>query len=180
MYSNYFKCTDSIFSHFTHLAEQNLLPEIEDLLKAAGKLHRAFSSTHAIYLALDDTALDSEWSETVPLGSTWIPRPIIPSSVTDTAVNPATSKKPRKKKEKPVTRHPNGDRVLANSITFMRDALMSREISYAIADGDVGRVYEILKVIFYILNQLFVADFLEGVTFYVCRFYSQQILDVLA
>lgn len=143
--SNHFKCTDSIFSHFTHLEEQNLMPDIEDLLKAAGKLHRAFSSTHAIYLALDDTTLDSDWSETVPLGSTWTPHPIIPSSVPNIVVNPAISKKPRKK-EKPVTRHPNGDRVLANSITFMRDALMSREISYAIAEGDVGRVYEILKV----------------------------------
>lgn len=28
----------------------------------------------------------------------------------------------------------------------MRDALMSREMSYAIAEGDVGRVYEIMKV----------------------------------
>jgi hypothetical protein len=36
--------------------------------------------------------------------------------------------------------------VLANSITLMRDSLMSREMSYAIAEGDPGRVYEIMKV----------------------------------
>jgi len=48
--------------------------------------------------------------------------------------------------------HPQGDRVLASSITFMRDALMSREMSYAVAEGDIGRVYEILKVM---LNTLF-------------------------
>jgi hypothetical protein len=28
----------------------------------------------------------------------------------------------------------------------MRDALLSREISYAIAEGDAGRVYEVMKV----------------------------------
>ena len=42
--------------------------------------------------------------------------------------------------------HPEGDRVLANSITFMRDAMMSHEMSYAIAEGDMGRVYEVMKV----------------------------------
>jgi hypothetical protein len=43
--------------------------------------------------------------------------------------------------------HPQGDCVLANSITFMRDTLMSREMSYAIAEGDLDCVYEIMKVI---------------------------------
>jgi hypothetical protein len=43
-------------------------------------------------------------------------------------------------------RQEKGDRVLANSITFMRDALLSHEISYAIAEGDAGRVYEVMKV----------------------------------
>jgi len=60
---------------------------------------------------------------------------------------------PEKKKQKSnkddgedLGRHPEGDRVLANSITFMRDAMMSREMSYAIAEGDAGRVYEVMKV----------------------------------
>ncbi|KAI0348908.1 hypothetical protein OH77DRAFT_1440721, partial [Trametes cingulata] len=35
-----------------------------------------------------------------------------------------------------------GDRTLANSIAFMRDALLSREFALAMADGDVGRVYQ--------------------------------------
>ena len=39
-----------------------------------------------------------------------------------------------------------GDRVLANSIALIRDAMISREMSYAIAEGDVGRVYEVMKV----------------------------------
>ncbi|PPQ76056.1 hypothetical protein CVT26_005438 [Gymnopilus dilepis] len=47
----------------------------------------------------------------------------------------------------PPTRYPKGDRVLANSVTLMCDALMSQELSYAIAEGDAGRVYEIMKVL---------------------------------
>ena len=39
-----------------------------------------------------------------------------------------------------------GDRTLAKSIAFMRDTLWQREMAYATAEGDVGRVYEIMKV----------------------------------
>ena len=56
--------------------------------------------------------------------------------------------------------HPQGDRVLASSITFMRDALMSREMSYAVAEGDMGRVYEILKVMFSSLFSTYFPEFL--------------------
>lgn len=55
--------------------------------------------------------------------------------------------------------HPQGDHVLASSITFMRDALMSREMSYAVAEGDMGRVYEILKVMFICLFYTCFPDF---------------------
>lgn len=37
----------------------------------------------------------------------------------------------------------DGDQVLS---TFMRDARVSREFLYAVAEGDVGRVYEAMKV----------------------------------
>ncbi|KAF8158056.1 hypothetical protein B0H34DRAFT_797474 [Crassisporium funariophilum] len=75
------------------------------------------------------------------LGSVWVPPPVFESSQPEV--------KKCSKKEKPTTRHPQGDRVLANSITFMRDALMSREMSYAIAEGDPGRVYEVMKVLLF-------------------------------
>ncbi|KAJ3748285.1 hypothetical protein EV360DRAFT_25469, partial [Lentinula raphanica] len=42
-----------------------------------------------------------------------------------------------------------GDRVLANSIAFMRDALLSHECANAVASGDVGRVWEVLKVMLF-------------------------------
>ena len=39
-----------------------------------------------------------------------------------------------------------GDRVLARSIALMQDLMWSRKCAYAVAEGDTGRVYEILKV----------------------------------
>ncbi|TFY63099.1 hypothetical protein EVJ58_g3444 [Rhodofomes roseus] len=48
------------------------------------------------------------------------------------------------------TRTPfRGDRVLAQSIAFMRDAVILREFVYATCEGDVGRVYEALKVMLF-------------------------------
>lgn len=40
----------------------------------------------------------------------------------------------------------DGDRVLANSILFLQDAGWWVEASYAVPEGDIGRVYEIVKV----------------------------------
>lgn len=39
-----------------------------------------------------------------------------------------------------------GDHVLAQSIAFMRDAINLCKFVYATAEGNVGRVYEVLKV----------------------------------
>lgn len=39
-----------------------------------------------------------------------------------------------------------GDRALANTISFMADACVLEEFHYAVAEGDVGRVYEAMKV----------------------------------
>jgi hypothetical protein len=41
----------------------------------------------------------------------------------------------------------NGDRVLSNSILFLMEFGWWIELNYAIPEGDVGRVFEILKVL---------------------------------
>lgn len=45
----------------------------------------------------------------------------------------------------------HGDRVLANTILFMRDAGMYIEFCSAVREGDMGRVFEIMKVRAYIV-----------------------------
>lgn len=42
--------------------------------------------------------------------------------------------------------HFDGDRVLANSILFLQDFGWWTEIAYAVPEGDIGRVFEIMKV----------------------------------
>jgi hypothetical protein len=117
-----FGCED-LFQYFESLTT---LPTLADLEELATKLHLAFSSTQAIHRALQDVNIDDTWSQFVPEGTPW-PRQL-------------------DKEQHTQGRHPNGDRVLSNSIAFMRDALLSQELSFAVAEGDVGRVYEILKV----------------------------------
>ncbi|PPQ81348.1 hypothetical protein CVT24_001360 [Panaeolus cyanescens] len=46
-------------------------------------------------------------------------------------------------------RHAKGDRTLSNSIALMRDGILSMEFSYASAEGDVGRVYELLELLIF-------------------------------
>jgi hypothetical protein len=40
----------------------------------------------------------------------------------------------------------DGDRVLANAILFLQDAGWWVEAAYAVPEGDIGRVWEIMKV----------------------------------
>lgn len=163
MSRNHFKCKD-IFEHFKSLSVSKALPDIEVLEKTARILHCAFSSTRGLYYALGDTTATNSWTEIVALGSPWSPSPVIASSQPSKPPPKSTNsqKAADEASTKPDTagRHIKGDRVLANSINFMRDALMSREMSYAIAEGDVGRVYEILKVCLKIIIQHFNSYFL--------------------
>jgi hypothetical protein len=145
--SIHFGCKD-LFQYFEDLALSGNLPEIEALEVSARKLHRAYSSSRGIYRALYDVDGTSEWAQIVPCGSPWTPPTVIESSLELSVNSPKkrNEKRSGKEKDNDFGRHPLGDRVLAHTVTFMRDAMMSREMSYAIAEGDVGRVYEVMKV----------------------------------
>ncbi|KAF8811788.1 hypothetical protein BYT27DRAFT_7336050 [Phlegmacium glaucopus] len=156
----HFKC-ENLFEHFSTLKMSGVLPKVEDLYSTAHQLHLAFSSTNGIYYALHDTSTEStssSWAKTVPLGSTWQSPPRHESSrlfganvMSNNGTKTKTSKKKGDEDEHAARngRDIKGDRVLANSITFMRDALLSREMSYATAEGDAGRVYEAMKMMLF-------------------------------
>jgi hypothetical protein len=56
--------------------------------------------------------------------------------------------KPNEKEEKPFA----GDHVLATSIGFMQMAILCYEAADAVTEGDIGRFYEIYKVLsFYLI-----------------------------
>lgn len=123
----------------------------------ATQLHRAYSSFHGRDRALYDSGETSIWAKTVPAGSPWTPVPVDDSSL-DTKKKkkqksnkpPKVPKKPpaKKKPEDDIPKPPfKGDHVLAQSINFIIDGMNSREAAYAVAEGDVGRVYETIKVL---------------------------------
>ncbi|KII83902.1 hypothetical protein PLICRDRAFT_58707, partial [Plicaturopsis crispa FD-325 SS-3] len=125
---------DDIFTYFTHLASTKALPPFEDLEGAALKLYRAYTSSRAQYRAMSpDAGGSNRWSSSKKAKSM-------------TKKN-ASSKT---KASAPTTDEPfTGDRVLARSIAFMRDTMISREAAFATAEGDVGRLYEMVKVMLF-------------------------------
>lgn len=148
------------------------MPAIEDLEIMAQKLYRAYTSSRAQFRAIYDTEGRSEWSKIIPLGTTWTgtsaeessadvgimakkPRASKaarspPTQASSTAVGIATVQSKQQGTAKNAEEIPpdvfKGDRVLARSIGLIRDLMWSRECAYAVAEGDVGRLYEILKV----------------------------------
>ncbi|KAJ7845241.1 hypothetical protein B0H14DRAFT_2584802 [Mycena olivaceomarginata] len=136
-----FKCDD------LHRTQKNL-PSFEDLETIAKRLFDTYSSMTAQTEALSDARDGSSaWADKVPLGTPWVPIPI-----DDTSAAPAPTKGKRKSKKaaglkttlsSPAVFH--GDHVMSDSASFMRDASLSREAAAAVAEGDVGRVWEVMK-----------------------------------
>ncbi|KAF8166678.1 hypothetical protein BJ912DRAFT_1092378 [Pholiota molesta] len=112
--------TDDLFQHFSSLASKKNLPSYEDLEISARQLYHSYTSVRA--------------QERVMRGGRFLAKdtvtPILPNAW-------ATS----------LDSDPNfaGDQVLARSMAFMRETMMARELSLSTAEGDVGRVWEIIK-----------------------------------
>ncbi|KAJ7456199.1 hypothetical protein FB451DRAFT_1048472 [Mycena latifolia] len=153
----HFKCAD-LHLHFRKLAELNQLPSFEDLEDAAKTLYDTYTSTVAQQEALYDARdAKSSWAAHVPLGAPWVSPPL---NETSGAV-PARKQRKRKSKKSDkrraeTTKAPPplppvfyGDAVVSDSAYFMRDASISREAAAAVAEGDVGRVWEAMKVMMF-------------------------------
>ncbi|KAJ7354353.1 hypothetical protein DFH08DRAFT_773532 [Mycena albidolilacea] len=126
--------TDDIFAYFKSLEHQKKLPTFEELSEMAKKLHRTYSTARARDHAIHDTGANSAWAKTVPAGSLWIPR---------------DKRSGCKSKKKNGSIAPSkGDFVLAQAIDFLRDGINSRKLATAVAEGDVGRLYECIKASF--------------------------------
>jgi hypothetical protein len=159
--------TKDLFTYFEQLDKENKIPPFEVLEDMARQLYRAYTSSRGQYRAIYDVEGRNEWSKVVPLGSAWTEVAVEKSSA-EIGISTATGRKGKgtgKPKKRSATQiaaggissHGSsdsvdalndrfrGDRVLAKSISFMRDALISQECAYAVAEGDTGRVYECLK-----------------------------------
>ncbi|KAJ7623804.1 hypothetical protein FB45DRAFT_728835, partial [Roridomyces roridus] len=148
-----------LFEHLRMLAATQKLPSMSALEVTARQLHQSFSSTRASHQAARDARTGSAWSNHVPVGAEWTKGP-------DTVPAPQELGS-RKKKEAVFPPDFSGDLVLASSIALIRDALLIRECGYAMAGGDVGRMYEVMKVFLFIFagssNSKYVGYFLEQI-----------------
>ncbi|KAJ7690965.1 hypothetical protein B0H17DRAFT_910637, partial [Mycena rosella] len=136
--------TEDIFEYFDTLAIQKKLPDLEDLVDMAKKLHRTYSTARARDHAIYDIGMASTWAKTIPTGSPWVPIEVEQSSLDKSKKK---KKSNAKKKAKDMAAPPlcKGDFVLGQAMNFLRDGINSRKTSKAVATGSVGRLYECIK-----------------------------------
>ncbi|KAJ7266414.1 hypothetical protein B0H12DRAFT_1010765 [Mycena haematopus] len=127
-----------IQSHFEALAASDALPTLEDLLEHAETLCNRYASQNAYDQALSAEEYDQAIPEMkAPKGTPWT----APSAPT---IPPTTPKdEPHIHTEDTEF---DGDRVLSNSILFVLEFGWWIELNYAIPEGDIRRVMEILKI----------------------------------
>jgi len=100
----------------------------------------------------------SDWVKSLPLGSAWdtsatnISNIFTPMEITNAekqASRAALKKKNAAKKSPgsdPVDQLFFGDRVFAEAVIFKRDAMFAWELAYSTSNGDVGQMWECIKV----------------------------------
>lgn len=141
-----FGVAGDLFEYFAELEVKGSLPTFEELEDMARKLHRGYSSFRAATRAMYDVTGANEWSKIIPTGSPWSV-PAVEKSSANIGTTGAPADTSSEDKEKAMPSEPfQGDRVLYRSILLITDLLLCREMAYATADGDPGRVYEVLKV----------------------------------
>ncbi|KAJ6448022.1 hypothetical protein C8R45DRAFT_787866, partial [Mycena sanguinolenta] len=130
---------DDLDKYFDDLAAHDELPDFSTLLGHAMHLVDRYATQAAIQASLfEDESTDHDRENRVPAGSPWTPRnrsAPLPSKVAEDS--------PQVHKERASF---TGDRVLRNSQIFMQDFGWWIEFAHAVPEGDIGRVWEIMKI----------------------------------
>lgn len=155
--------TTNLPKYFEALAAANALPTIEALLAIAAKLYQAYSTTDAYEYALsslEDIAtkypeasftVGPRWDGKTRASQEALPEASAPvedeSDDGSEASSTASSESSGFGSEDEEKKRPfQGDWVLANGILLKRDGIWFLELCRAVACGDIGCVWEILKV----------------------------------
>ncbi|KAG6835289.1 hypothetical protein H0H93_003080 [Arthromyces matolae] len=139
--------TDNLQQYFDAQKEANTLSSFEALLASARVLVRRYGTTTAFQRAHNPEVGDPY---AVPEGTPWTRPPVVDGQA-------ATQPPYRSPLENdnidqlsdlsdPEESALDGDITLANSILFIRNAIWWREMCRAVARGDTGRIWEILKI----------------------------------
>lgn len=135
--------TDNLIKHFESLRHQSRLPSFEDLEKVAEVLGQRHATTQAYTRARFPL---KHQPSNVPAGSPWTTQ----NSTADIIMDDIT-KDDTAKNELPLPLpSEDGDLTLTNATLFMRDGIWWREVCTAIAQGDPGRVWEVMKARLYL------------------------------
>ncbi|KAJ7767773.1 hypothetical protein B0H16DRAFT_1673616 [Mycena metata] len=119
--------------------------DLDTLLDNAATLVDRYASLAAPQHALDAAeSTNPDHINPVPVGSPWVP-PRTPATQSPPVRSPPppTEEAPKCHEELPGF---TGDRVLRNSELFMMDFGWFLELITAVPDGDIGRVWEIMKI----------------------------------
>ncbi|KAF9070744.1 hypothetical protein BDP27DRAFT_1362408 [Rhodocollybia butyracea] len=151
-----------VFQVIAALHSADCLPEIEEFEKLARELHRAYSTEATIWCSAHGHI--TETSTLPPRGPKWsppspsstFPSPASTSTPTLTLLQVLDSanileSQPKKTKAKDVAEAiaKDADCVLARSQDFIRETMRSREACWASAEGDVGHVWEQIKMMMF-------------------------------
>ena len=150
-----------LLSLFADLAKNSKLPDIEALILQAGILVDRYASQDAYEQALSKSdSIDAPIPMKVASGPSWRGSESSSRDLSNVATdieahanvlhsqdnNPPPLPSENLPKVHQETEAFDGDRVLANSILFLQDFGWWIELGYAVPEGDIGRVFEILKV----------------------------------
>lgn len=137
-----------LLTYFDKLANTDKLPTLASLLDSAHLLADQYTSQAATEHALSFCeATNPTRTNKIPEGSPWtcsfVPPVLSDPSAPGIAAAAGTDDAPEVHKEAAGF---DGDRVLRNSELFLIDFGWWIEMAWAVPEGDIGRVFEILKV----------------------------------
>ncbi|KAF9011472.1 hypothetical protein BDZ89DRAFT_964051 [Hymenopellis radicata] len=130
---------EDLLPYFENLSTTDSLPSLDDLEAQADTIVKRWATSTAFRTAGSKATYERAPSTfQAPQGPAW--ESISPPSTLETS-EPVFAAE-----TVPEAADFDGDRTLSNSILFVRDFLLWMELAYATADGDIGRVWEVLKI----------------------------------
>lgn len=140
--------TEDLWTYFDNLHDDKI-PSFEHLFEMAKSLWKSYSSPGAVTSLVTGHHFDKS---IVRIGEPWRKeedvdyRPVPGKAAVDGVKDEEGKKDGEEGIEPPNKKEFRGDRSLARSVAFMYEALVSKEVAQAVAEGDIGRVYEGIKV----------------------------------
>lgn len=144
----------NLLEHFEAAKADGTIPSFENLRGMSQTLFNRYGHPHAFERAIE--GISDNPAQTIPVGDEWI-RAMQETSSAMLLDEKEKGKKRMPKAKKKITDESDddsanpslpfrGDLSLAQSCRFLYDATISREAIYITADGDVGRLWEVMKV----------------------------------